>query len=286
MRLLSTIIIAAAGILAAAAAANAAPQAMLLVASGDRLPFRCSGDQCLAEATSLCLQFDRATPQPGTPYEVVDERRYDTGRPNGLHLVGITASGAEKPLPLEVMQLISEREHMAVRFIVLKSVLQQNAVDRLELRVTQNVVVAPVWGPGDANPQMDEDLELALGPLRLIAESVLHRQRDNVASVQLLGDLLNALPRDRVASVRERRQIYQTVLAARSRRAAKPLSPEAVAGAQAALDACGSIRDKEMWLRGLNTRVSRYRSCIGYRHDKLIKQVNRGYWDAAQSPGS
>lgn len=286
MRLLSTIVTAIAGIVAAAATASAAPQAMLLVAGGDRLQFRCAGEECLAEATSLCLQFERATPRAGTRYEVVDEERYGTGRPNGLFLVGIAPSGEEKPLPLETMQLISEREHMAVRFIVPRSALQQYAVDRLELRVIQNVVVAPVWRPGDAHPLMDEDLELVMGPLRATAENILRQQQDSVASVRLLGDLLNDLPRDRVASVSEREHIYQEVLAARGRQAGKPLSGEAVAGALAALDACSFIRDEEMWYQAFQTRISRYRSCIGYRHDKLIKQVNEAYWDAAQAPGS
>lgn len=286
MRLLQTVLIAAAGIVAATTTASAAPQAMMLVASGDSVPFHCTGDLCLAEATSLCLQFDRAAPRPGTPYEVLDERRYATDRPNGLHLVGIAPSGTEKPLPTDVMQLVSEREHMVVRFTVPKSFLQDNAVDRLELRFTENVVVAPVWTPGDPRPQMEEDLELAMGPLRAIAESVLNQQQDSVRSVQLLGGLLNALPRDRVASLDERRQLYRTVLAARNRRAGKPLTKDALAGAQAALDACGVIRDQEMWLQRLNTRVSRYRACIGYRHDRLIKQVNKAYWDAAQAPGS
>lgn len=271
--------------LAAAATANAAPQAMLLVAGGESLQFRCTGAQCLAEATSICLQAERATPRAKTPYEPVDEERYGTGRANGLQLVGITASGEEKTLPLETMRIIAEREHMAVRFIVDKVELHDNGVDRLELRVAHNVVVAPVWRPGDANPLMDDEIELVMGPLRATAENILRERKDRVASARILGDLLNDLPRDRVASVAEREAVYRQVLAARNQQAGGPLSPQAIAGAQAALDGCSYITDEEMWYHAFETKISRYRSCIGFRHDRLIKEVNETYWDRAKSPG-
>lgn len=266
-------------------AANAAPQAMLLVAGGENLQFRCTGDECLAEATSICLQAERATPRAKTPYELADEERYGTGRVNGLQLVGITASGEEKSLPLEIMQMISEREHMAVRFIVEKAALHEHAIDRMELRVAHNVVVAPSWRPGDANPLMEDEIELVMGPLRATAENILRERRDRVTSARILGDMLNDLPRDRVASIAERDAVYQQVVASRNQQAGGPLSAEAVAGAQAALDGCSYIKDEEMWYHAFETRISRYRSCIGFRHDRLIKEVNETYWDRVKSPG-
>ena len=271
--------------LTAAATASAAPQAMLLVAGGESLPFRCTGGECLAEATSICLQSERATPRAKTPYELVDEERYGTGRANGLQLVGITASGEEKTLPLETMHIMAEREHMAVRFIVEKAALDENGVDRLELRVAHNVVVAPVWKPGDANPLSEEEIELVMGPLRATAENILRESRDRVTSARILGDMLNDLPRDRVATIAEREAVYQQVLAARSEEAGGPLPPEALAGAQAALDGCSYIKDEEMWYQAFERRISRYRSCIGYRHDRVIKEVNETYWDRVKSPG-
>lgn len=267
-----------------AAAAQAAPQAMLLVAGGENLQFRCTGEECLAEATSICLQAERATPRAKTPYELVDEERYGTGRANGLELVGVTAAGAEKVLPLEEMEIIAEREHMAVRFIVAKAALQEHGVDRLELRVAHNVVVAPVWKPGDANPLLEHEIELVMGPLRATAENILNRRRAEVASARILGDMLNDLPRDRVATVAEREAVYKRIVEARSDQPGG-LSPQAIALAETALDGCSYIKDEVMWYQAFNTRISRYRSCLGYRHDRLIKGVNESYWDAVKSPG-
>jgi hypothetical protein len=41
-----------------------------------------------------------------------------------------------------------------------------------------------------------------------------------------------------------------------------------------------------MWYHAFHTRISRYRNCIGYRHDRLIKEVNKTYWDARKGAGS
>jgi hypothetical protein len=285
MRFPTIAVSAFAGAIAMAAAAQAAPQAMMLVAGGETLQFRCTGEECLAEATSICLQSERSTPLAGTPYELVDEERYGTGRMNGLHLVGITPSGEAKPLPLETMQIIAEREHMAVRFVVDKAALAANAIERMELRVAHNVVLAPVWKPGDAHPLMDDELELVMGPMRATAENVLRQREERVASARVLGDMLNDLPRDRVASVAERDAVYQQVLTSRGREMGKPLPADAIAGVQAALNVCSDIRDEEMWYQAFNTRISRYRACIGYQHDKLIKNVNETYWDTVKTPG-
>jgi hypothetical protein len=286
MRLLSTAIAAYLALVAAPTIVVAAPQAMLLVANGDSIPFRCKGDQCLAEATSICLQEERPTPEAGTPYEPVDERRYGTGRRNGLHLVGYTASGDSMKVPLERMEIISERHHMAVRFIVPKVVLSEFDLDRMELQVTDNVVIAPVWQLGDPKPHLDSELEIVMGPIRATAESSLRRRGDTVASARLLGDLLNDLPRDRVSSIEERQQLYRDVVTKRTAKGGGSLSPDTLAQAQAAIDACAFIKDEEMWYRTFQTRISRYRNCIGYRHDKLIKDVNQTYWKAWKGAGS
>lgn len=286
MRLLTLAFTTCFGAIAAISAANAAPQAMLLVANGDSIPFRCKDDQCLAEASSICLQAERATPRAGTLYEPVDERRYGTGRPNGLQLVGITTAGTEKPLPAETMRIISERDHMAVRFVVDKWVMSDHALDRLELRVTENVVIAPVWMLGDPYPHLDDELELVVGPLRATAEKILDQRQETVTAARILGDVLNDLPRDGIASIEERQKIYDRAVAARAARTGKPIPPATLADTQEALDACAFIRDEEMWYQAFNTRISRYRRCIGYRHDKLIKDVNKTYWEAREGAGS
>ena len=286
VRILLTVLTAAFGSMLTLAGANAAPQTLLLVAQGDDLQFRCAGEHCLAEATALCLQYERATPTAGTPYEPVDEERYGTGRPNGLALIGESEGGEEKSLPLDTMTIVSERGHMAVRFSVPRSVLSEKGLKAVKLRVAHNVVLEPVWQVGDAHPQRDDDLALSVGPLRATAEATLNREGPDVVAAQILRDKLNALPRGRVASVDERKSSLDRAIAVRLDRPDSKVSQEALDHARQAAAACGHIQDQELWYRAFHTRISRYRDCIGSQHDKLIKDVNETYWDVMKGAGT
>lgn len=260
--------------------AHAAPQTLLLVAQDEALEFRCANGRCSAEATAICMQGNRATPEAGTPYEVVEEARFSTGREDGLVLVGQTATGQDKTLPVEILGIVSEREHMAVRFTVSEAVLKRHEVAALRLRMTHSVVLEPVWHEGDAHPQYLSDIEETIGPGRHAAERIFAFRKDDVTAVRILRDLLNDLPREAVASRAERRAAFDRVL---RRRTAG--SGGGLAQAREAVAACGHIEDEEMWFRGYHERVSRYRDCIGRLHDALIKDVNETYWKARDGAG-
>ena len=273
-------------LLATMSAASAAPQTLLLVANDDDLQFRCAGGECFAEATTMCLQYERASPSPGTPYELVEEARYGTGRPGGVSLIGMTAGGGEKSLPLEALRIVSERDHMSTRFIVAESLLKQHGLEAVRLRIAHNVVLAPVWQVGDAKPQMEPDIELSMGPLRATAERILTMRQSRVAAAGIMRDTLNALPRNRVASSDERIASFEQAVAKRTAKTGSRAPEAALAEAKQALNSCSYIKDGEMWYRAFHTRISRYRDCLGQRHDALIKDVNQTYWKAARAAGS
>jgi hypothetical protein len=285
MRLVLIAVSAAVFSLFAAAGAQAAPQTLLLVAQGDDLHFTCAGEHCSAEGTSLCLQYERASPTRGTPYELVNEARYGTGRPTGLTLIGQTASGTEKTLPLDSLKIASERDHMAVRFRIDKALLAAHGVKTAKLRVTHNVVLAPVWGPGDANPQLESDIELSMGPMRTVAEGTLKRQQTEVRVAHMVRDTLNALPRGRVATNDERKTAFDSALTLHAQKDGGVLQRD-VDEARKNVASCDFINDGEMWYRGYYEKVSRYRGCLGQRHDNLIKGVNQTYWKSMQGAGS
>jgi len=285
MRFVLTAVSAAVFSLFAATGAQAAPQTLLLVAQGDDLHFTCAGEHCSAEGTSLCLQYERASPTRGTPYELVNEARYATGRPTGLTLIGQTASGMEKSLPLESLDIASERDHMAVRFRIKKAMLAAHGVQSAKLRVTHNVVLAPVWEPGDANPQLEPDIELSMGPMRAAAEATLKRQQKEVRVAHIMRDTMNALPRGRVATKAERKTAFDAAVALHAQKDGGVLERD-VNEARENVASCSYIDDGEMWFRGYYEKVSRYRGCLGQRHDNLIKGVNQQYWESMKGTGS
>ena len=271
--------------LAAMSAASAAPQTLLLVANDDDLQFRCANGECFAEATTMCLQYERASPTPGTPYELVNEARYGTGRPAGLTLIGMTAGGGEKTLPIEALRIQSERDHMSARFTVDESLLEQHGLQSVHLRIAHNVVLAPVWQVGDPKPQLEPDIELSMGPLRATAERILALRENRVVAAQIVRDTLNALPRGRVATADERKASFDYAITKRAAKSGKATPAVALTQATQALNSCGYIKDGEMWYRAFHTRISRYRDCLGQRHDALIKDVNETFWDAARNAG-
>ena len=270
---------------AAMSAASAAPQTLLLVANDDDLQFRCADGKCFAEATTMCLQYERASPTPGTPYELVSEARYGTGRTAGLTLIGMTSGGGEKTLPIEALSIQSERDHMSARFSVDQSLLEQHGLESVRLRIAHNLVLAPIWQVGDPKPQMETDIELSMGPLRATAERILAMRHTRVVAAQIVRDTLNALPRDRVATPDERTASFELALAKRAERTGQATPAVALSQAEHALDSCGYIKDGVMWYRAFHTRISRYRDCLGQRHDALIKNVNEKFWDAARNAG-
>ena len=231
------------------------------------------------------MQEDRATPEAGTPYEVVAEARFGTGREEGLMLIGQSADGREKALPVDILGIVSEREHMAVRFTVSEDVLKQHDVAALRLRMKHSVVLEPVWQEGDAHPQYDQDIANSIGPGRDIAEHILAFRSDQVTVARVLRDMLNELPREEVATVAERQAAFENALKRRAAFQGGALSKMADTQARSAMRSCSHIEDQEMWFRGYHTRVSRYRDCIGQRHDALIKDVNKSYWKAAEGAG-
>jgi len=265
--------------------AGAAPQTLLLVAQDEELQFRCANGRCSAEATAICMQGDRATPEAGTPYEVVEEARFSTGRQEGLILVGRTAAGHEKSLPIEMLGIVSEREHMAVRFTVAEDTLKQREVVSLRLRMKHSVVLEPVWRDGDAHPQYLSDIEDTIGQGRDVAERIFAFRKDDVTAAQVLRDLLNDLPRETVASVADRRAAFVKALQRRTAGIGGGLTIGAQTRAKDAVASCSHITDEEMWFRGYHERVSRYRDCIGRMHDSLIKDVNETYWKAREGAG-
>ena len=51
-------------------AAQAAPQALALVATEEKVGLTCEGRECSAELTSFCLDAGRFSPAPGTAYHL------------------------------------------------------------------------------------------------------------------------------------------------------------------------------------------------------------------------
>ncbi len=254
----------------------AAPQALLLVATGDDLRLVCQRGECAAEVSAMCLQLERATPLPGTPYAVLEDTDDEPRGEPALTLIGHTADGREVTLPAAGnLAITAERGHSAVKLSVKRAVLRTFGLTSLTVRLARHVALASQVADGEPM-QTEAELALARGPFRRVAAQVLARSGERMAGVRIVRDVINALPRGRRASPAERDAAWRHALGIRPRsdRVGTPdeISDGAFGQAGRAYRICLGI--------GRHMGFGDYRNCLGVMHDELINTVNGAYWDA------
>ena len=253
-------------------AAAAAPQALLLVATGDDLQLVCERGECAAEVSTICLQQERADPPLGTPYAVIEDPEDGPRVEPALTLVGHTADGREVTLPAAGnLGITAERGHSAVKLSVPRAVLQTFGLTSLTVRLARHVALAPEVADGDP-VQTEAELALVRGPLRRVAEQVLTSRGEQVAGARVVRNVINALPRGRRASPAERGAAWRQALGIRPAGNSDEISDGALGQAGSAYKICLGI--------GRHMGFGDYRDCLGVRHDELINTINGAYWDA------
>ncbi len=252
--------------------AVAAPQALLLVATGDDLQLVCERAECTAELSAMCLQPERAAPLLGTPYAVIEDTDDEPRLQPALSLVGHTADGIEVTLPVAGnLAITAERGHSAVKLSVPRAVLQTFGLTSLTVRLARHVALAPETADGEPM-QTEAERALVRGPLRRAAEQVLTRSGEQVAGARIVRDVINALPRGRRASPAERGAAWRQALG-------RPAgTPDEIPNG-----ALGQAAKAYRICLGLGSAVlafGDYRDCLKLMHDELINTVNGAYWDA------
>ncbi len=274
-------IVAVAAILGlAAGAASAAPQALMVVTPTDILPMNCEGGVCSSEVAAICLQPDRANPVRGKQYRVMERTAQIPGAKSSsiedtMILVGVFADGRQISLPTwKHLRIRAARDHFAVTLSVNQSVLRQYSLKSLAVRVTGNALLFPDAVDRDREPQTDADIAVARTTLRGIAKRILGQRADTLGGAKVVRSAINALPRNRGTTERERSTARQIAASVRATPRARTLASEAFA-------ACRNVSDLAI-VKRYDSRYS-YRDCLGIMHDDLIDGVNKQYWDALKA---
>lgn len=256
------------GVAALAGTATAAPQILLLVATGDDVELRCERGECAAEVTTVCLQPDRDNPVRGTRYTVLE----DPGGGDALTLRGRTPDGREVTLPAEAdLHITAARGHAAVKLSIPQAALQRFGLAGVTVRIARHAALAPIAVEGDPRPQTPADLSLVRNTLRPIAANVLNGHSGRVAVARLIGDVINALPRERRTNDAEREAAWRRALGAEAAGGSDEIPDGALDRARDAFATCRSITGSPNW------SSFRFRSCLGEMHDRLIGAVNTDY---------
>jgi hypothetical protein len=240
----------------------AAPQLLGLVASNDA-PTRldCSGGECSAYIGSFCMQPTRDAPSRGTPYEVAG---------GSLTLRLAMADGSERTLDAApYVQIHAHNQYSAVRVVLPSSGVAAMGAVSASIEVGRNVTVAPVPQSGDLEPQLPEEIALAVGPLREAGALAFDRPGRLADATRIVARLINDLPK---VGGEETRAIRDGLWQGEADHADLAMAtPEGRQLARSVYDGC---------LADLATqRMPTLRTCLSLRHGELMREANRSYWD-------
>lgn len=256
----------AAALLAAApfvvpATGFAAPQVLGLVASNGPVILNCANGSCSAELSTFCLQADRKAPPPGTAYSLLGA--------GAVRVVAKRHDGSEAVLdPARDLVFTVSRGHVAMRVAVDDAVARRIDPTEVAVHIDRNVVLKPDAIAGDDNPQSEQELALAGGPLRQLGTRHVDANPDRMSAARLTNRMINILPATGPFSREARASVWQ-----HARASAGPLTHEAERFARNGFELCDFTLDARAG--------TSMRRCLEAQHDSLLNFLNSGYWKAA-----
>lgn len=255
-RLLSLFV--AAVLVAPLSVAHAAPQALGLMATNAAVPLPCLAGECAAEFSAFCLQQTRGVPDPGARYRVLGE---------DFTLLAIAADGKTRRLSgADHLTIVSARSFSAVRISLSKQMLAALGAVRAAVEVGPRVSLVPVAVAGDPDPQSDEEVATASGPLRKLGEAIVDNAGAEADAARLTNALINDLPEAGRVGVARAERLWRERLA------------QSTAGAEAVTQATGIYETCRA--RVAAGHYFSLRRCLEVKHDERMLNLNRRYWQA------
>ncbi len=233
----------------------AAPQVLAVIATAEPMQLRCDHRDCSAEFTSYCLQKARRSPEKGTPYFLHDTQ--------SVSLEGITADGRTVRLPLDELQIESERYHAAVRMRVPRDFLATYQIASLQISIAEKATLIPEPVAGERSPISEDEIAMATGPLRDVGAAIVEAGDERLGAARTTSLVINALPRTGRADEATRQSVWADA-------APRPDAP-GYDLAQKGFQRCQSIT-----IAGMMS----LRQCLGSLHDAFVSKLNKEYWKA------
>ena len=255
MRLIPAVLALLIGVAIGGPAAFAAPQILGLMASNAPVPLHCTGQDCTAIAGTFCLQHDRTIPTYGTPYSATHLEQ--------LSLAIVTRSGEVRRLPAgDRLRFSGYDGYTTVRMSLPKSLLDQIGGTAVAVQIGPGVALVPTPQVGDKDPQGDDEVALAVGPMRIAAARYLDQPSVDADAARLVTALLNALP-EHYTIRDDYGRLWETAITDEAERSA---GPAALSRAQDAYRKCSNASAQYM------------RGCLVYRHRELMEPGNLKFW--------
>lgn len=234
-----------------------APQVIALIATNSAVPLICHGRECSAEFSSYCLQKWRASPPPGKVY-------HPRGG-EGLTVTAVTKAGETVTLAdTGDLRITAHRGHSAMKISVPARLMGERGYASLSVQVGKKVSLVPDPVIGDKNPLTEQDIALAIGPLRDAGDRIVEGERQQVAAAGILSGISSRLTRSSHPDAGAMEALWRQASAGTG-------DSEALATARTRFESCA---------RASQTGILPLQQCLGSRHDILVGHLNNRYWDA------
>lgn len=242
-----------------ASPAGAAPQMLVLLESGGRLPLQCDGATCVAELVTMCLQPERHMPEQGRLYRPLEG--------GGITAAGRDSAGraVQRPLP-PAARIKALRSHLAVRLEIPETWLRQHFADHQGVVVNGGVVLLPLAAAGDTRPITGAEILQAKDHAVTVAARAFADNPDSVLTARISNYLINALPPGKAVDDRTLAIAWQSALAE------LPGSARHLPTTRFAVDYC--------YYSANNNLAASFQSCLQGRQDRALEDVHQGYVDA------
>lgn len=246
-----------------AAGAHASPQILGLQASLRPTPMQCTATGCRADLSAFCLEQHRPDPGLGTVYHLA---------PNAPITLIVTAkSGTVSRIDgTRYLHFIDDRGFVSITATIPASELAGLDVASIAIEVGKDASLLPEEKPGDANPQLADELALATGANRQKAEVYFDRSGKDADAIRLTNAMLNNLaPHSRNASDTDG-HVLQRTLAQYQGAAVDP----------AGLSLAEQIHQDCITKTDVTHHVDSMRACLEGSHDVLATHTNVDFWNS------
>ena len=241
--------------------ASAASQVLGLVASnGTPTPLNCADGQCSAQFSTFCLQQSRPAPSRGDGYGVGGRRQPD--------LIARSTARPDAPPPGQRRwRSTSLIGFTSVEISLPKAKLAELAPPQWRSRSRPAVSLVPIAAADDPNPQTDDELALATGPMRLAGAPLFELPGTTSDAARIATVLINALPPGRAESAQDRDGLW---VAMRDDPAVTGATAGGRDAAEQMYEACKiAVESRSAYSM---------RNCLELRHADLLAETNHQFW--------
>ena len=223
---------------------------------------RCEGGVCNASLSTYCLQEHRDAPTPHDPYYAASLETFDLvlDMPDGTAL-SLDAAG--------YLTFEAERSYKSVRVSIPGELLDEYGATTARVVVKSAASLIPVPEEDDLNPLTTAEIEYTVTHARRLGD-VMVDNGPMAIRAKALSVMVRAMPEWQAWANRTEDDLWSFV---ETQAALEQVPAEQTASIRSEFDACVDSHASSSYF-GIDY-------CIRQRHDDVMLDINKAFWDAA-----